>query len=84
MIFKHETSRIFYEDENGRVLAEITFPSEMEAVANITHTYVDDSLRGQGIAGKMMEMAIEQIKSEGKTPKFTCSYAVKWAEQNYK
>ncbi|MHC1722061.1 MAG: GNAT family N-acetyltransferase [Aminipila sp.] len=83
MIFKHEHSRIYYKDQNGKVLAEILFPTDADGTANITHTFVDDSLRGQGIAGKLMEMAMEQIKSERKTPKFTCSYAIKWAEKNY-
>ncbi len=83
MIFKHERNRIYYADESGKVLAEILFPTEEDGKANITHTFVDDSLRGQGIAAKLMEMAVEQIKSEGKVPQFTCSYAAKWAEKNY-
>lgn len=83
MIFKHENNRIYYADDSGKVLAEIAFPADKQGVANITHTFVDDSLRGKGMAAKLMEMAIEQIKVQGRTPKFTCSYAVKWAEKNY-
>ncbi|QAT43764.1 GNAT family N-acetyltransferase [Aminipila luticellarii] len=82
MIFKHESARIYHEDQNGKVLAEILFPSEPGGIANITRTFVDDSLKGKGIASKLVEMAVEQIKMEGRTPKFTCSYAVKWAEKH--
>lgn len=84
MKFKHQKNRIYYADENGRLLAEICFPFEGDNIANITHTFVDDSLRGKGIAGILMKMAIEQIKIEHRIPKFTCSYATKWAEKNYK
>lgn len=48
MDFQSETGRIFLEDEYGRLLAEVTFPSVSARVADIRHTFVDDSLRGQG------------------------------------
>lgn len=45
MDFQSETGRIFLEDESGRLLAEVTFPSVSARVADIRHTFVDDSLR---------------------------------------
>ena len=47
MEFQHETGRIFARSDSGRLLAEVTFP-EQDGVAVINHTFVDDSLRGQG------------------------------------
>ncbi len=84
MLFKHQKDKIYHTDENGKVLAEIDFPTDKDGFANITHTFVDGNLRGRGLAAVLMQMAMEQIESEGKTPKFTCSYAAKWAEKNYK
>ena len=49
MKFQYEAERIYAEDEAGRLLAEVTLPVK-DGVANITHTFVDDSLRGQGVA----------------------------------
>ena len=40
------TGRI-YAEKDGTLVAEITFP-EQDGVAVIDHTFVDDSLRGQG------------------------------------
>ena len=44
-----------YLDEEGTTIAEILFPKENDDTICITHTYVDDSLRGQGIAKKLVE-----------------------------
>ncbi|WP_246240676.1 GNAT family N-acetyltransferase [Anaerocolumna sedimenticola] len=79
---KHESNRIYLNDENGNMIAEVTFPAISENAVNIDHTYVDDSLRGQGIAGKLMEEVVKQLKEENKKANLTCSYAVKWFEKN--
>ena len=78
MDFQSETGRIFLEDEYGRLLAEVTFPSVSARVADIRHTFVDESLRGQGVAGQLMEAAARQIRAEGKKARLTCSYAAAW------
>lgn len=77
MDFIYETGRIYMQDETGRVIAEITFP-EVNGVANINHTFVDDSLRGQGIAGKLVQAAADKIVKDGNRITATCSYAVQW------
>ncbi len=82
MEFKQESNRIYLENEEGSMIAEVTFPAISEQVVNINHTFVDDSLRGQGIAGKLMEEVVKQLKAENKKASLTCSYAIKWFEKN--
>ena len=82
MIFVHEPYRIYGMDENGKVLAEITFPRTEPGVYTIEHTAVDTSLQGQGIAGKLIRSAVEDIKSRGGEVRATCSYAVRWLEKH--
>ena len=77
MEFIHEEERIFALDESGKLIAEVTFPIT-DKMANINHTFVDESLRGQGVAGQLMKAAVEQLKSKGLRAVPTCSYAVKW------
>ncbi|MGI6027829.1 MAG: GNAT family N-acetyltransferase [Candidatus Heteroscillospira sp.] len=77
MEFTHETGRIFALDGDGKVIAEVTFPVA-DGVATIDHTFVDGSLRGQGVAGKLLAAAAEDIRSQGLKANPTCSYAVKW------
>jgi predicted GNAT family acetyltransferase len=78
MEFERKGNWIFKRDEGGEVVAEVTFPNLREGVVVINHTYVDDSLRGHGVAGELVEAAYDAIKAEGKKAVLTCPYAVKW------
>ena len=82
MEFIHEKERIYANNEAGEMICEITFPEVEPGVFDIDHTFVDDCLRGQGIAGKLMEAAVQQIREAGGSIKATCSYAVSWLEKN--
>lgn len=82
MDFKTENQRIYREDENGKIIAEITFPETEKGVFTIDHTFVDDSLRGQGVAGQLVRLAVEKIKEQGGKVTATCSYAKSWLEKN--
>lgn len=77
MDFIYETGRIYAEDASGDLAAEITFPAS-NGIAEIDHTFVGDSLRGQGIAGQLVKAAAEQIIKDGNKIKATCPYAVSW------
>lgn len=78
----HEPSRIYGTDENGKVIAEITFPLTAPGVYTIDHTIVDSSLQGQGVAGQLVQAAVYDIESQGGQVQATCSYAVKWLEKH--
>ena len=77
-----EPNRIYCTDENGKVLAEITFPEASVGVFDIAHTFVDDSLRGQGIAARLVDLAAEEIKKRGGKLTASCSYAKHRLEKN--
>ena len=78
MDFEMEPSRIRLADTQGQTIAEVFFPEEQDGIVNITHTFVDDSLRGQGVAGQLMEAVAMRLRREGKRARLTCSYAVRW------
>lgn len=79
MEFRQEPGRIFATGEDGRLLAEVTFP-EREGTAEIDHTFVDPSLRGQGVAGQLLQAAADTLRAQGRKARPTCSYAVRWFE----
>lgn len=81
MELQYEKGRIFALDPEGKLIAEILFPS-LNGVAAITRTFVDESLRGQGMAGHLMEAAVDQIRSGGLKARPICSYAAKWFEKH--
>lgn len=82
MDFITEPNRIYAEDASGKLLAEITFPEIKPGICTIDHTFVDHSLRGQGIAGKLTELAVSAIQMQNKQVTATCAYAQRWLEQH--
>lgn len=83
-MFIKEKERIYMKGEDDRILAEVTFPEIESGVYDINRTFVDDSLRGQGMANKLVTEAVNQIRSGGNTVSASCSYAIKWLEEEDK
>lgn len=86
MDFIYESNRI-YKTDNNKVIAEVTFPNISDITAsnstvNINHTFVDNSLRGQGVAGQLMEAVATKLREENKKAVLTCSYAISWFEKH--
>lgn len=81
MEFKTEENRIYATDPAGTLMAEVTFCIR-DGVAVIDHTYVDPSLRGTGMAGRLMEEAVRKIQADGNALSATCSYAVAWLQRH--
>lgn len=77
MTFTKESNRIFC-TQDGRTLAEVTFPEVGPGVVVIDHTWVDPSLRGQGTAGQLMQAVVELLRADGRKAQATCSYARAW------
>jgi len=70
-----EENRIYLQDENWNILAEIDFEKIDEKTYNISRTFVDDSVRGQGIGSELVEKAITYLTSKWYKVSATCSYA---------
>lgn len=80
-MFRTKQNRIYMEDEQGKLIAEITFPETAPGVFTIDHTFVDGSLRGQGVASKLVQAAVDEIHSNGGEVRATCFYAAKWLSE---
>jgi uncharacterized protein len=70
-------NKIEYE-ENGKIMAEILFIIQSDGIVDICHTQVDESLRGKGVAGRLMERAAIELRLTHRKAIPTCSYAIKW------
>lgn len=79
MEFKRVGNAIVGHDSQGKVVAEITFPVSAtdENVVVADHTFTDPSLRGQGIAGQLVDAMVKEMEGEGKKIKATCPYVVR-------
>ena len=84
MEFRTYKNRIVLVDDEEQALAEIDFPAmeEEPGTVEITHTYVDESLRGRGLAGKLMARLITYLERNQLKAYPSCSYAVDWFEKH--
>ena len=82
MEFIKEENRIYAKNKEGMLIAELTFQTKENNIYNIDYTFVDESLRGQGIAEKLVEEAVKTIKEKGGKVEATCSYANKWLQEH--
>lgn len=79
----HKTDHsVFATNDAGETIAEVTFPPVADGVVDLNHTFVDPSLRGQGIAEKLLIQATEIIRAKGLKTLTSCSYAAKWFSKN--
>jgi predicted GNAT family acetyltransferase len=82
MEFTYLDGQIALYGPDGALLAQITYPEREPGVVEIDHTFVDQSLRGQGMAGKLMEAAAAELRRSGRKAVPTCSYAAAWFEKH--
>ena len=70
-----EKGRFYLEDEQGKLMAEITYRQEGSTLyAN--HTYTDPKYRGQSLAGKLLERLVAFARENDYKIMPVCSYVV--------
>lgn len=74
MEFQKKEGRIYRQNDQGEDIAVITYVPVTDDVVDANHTFVDPSLRGQGVAEKLVEALVEDMEKEGKKIKPGCPY----------
>lgn len=82
MEFIYESNRVYVVNEEKKLIVNATFPFIKEGVVVVDHTFVDPSLRGQGIASILMMHVYEHIKKLNLKAVATCPYAVVWFKKH--
>ena len=82
MNYQYETDKIFANDDKGELMAEIDFCVVRDGVIDITHTFVNPVLRGQGIAGQLMELIVDYMRRNKLKAIASCSYSNSWLQKN--
>jgi predicted GNAT family acetyltransferase len=70
------TGGSFSIDEGGVRVAEMTYRRTGASRILIDHTWVDERLRGQGVARNLLDAAVAWARGTGTKVSATCSYAV--------
>ncbi len=82
MEFQIKNNRLYAEDADGKLLAELTFPARDERRVNVDHVFVDESLRGQGVASQMMERICAHVREREILIVAKCPYAIEWFKKH--
>lgn len=82
MDWKFENGRIYSVNENNELMAETTYVLKENGEVDINHTYVNPQLRGQGVAGAMMEEVAGYLRKQSLKATATCSYANSWLKKH--
>lgn len=82
MNWNYENGRVFSVGENDELMAEATYVPVDNGTVDIDYTYVNPVLRGQGVAGQMMEAVAEQLRKDGLKAVASCSYANTWLSRH--
>lgn len=82
MKYVYEPHQIFVTNEERKVIVKATFPFIKQGTVVVDHTYVDPSLRGQGIAGQLMKEVYDYCKKMNYRVVAKCAYAVVWFKKH--
>lgn len=76
MEFIHEPGIFYANDQTGKRIAEVTYQAfENNQSLVLDHTFVDDSLRGQGIARQLVDQVVALARANHQTILPLCTYA---------
>ena len=84
MDFTFEKDKISIKDENNKEVAKVVYEERKEKEITVTHTFVDESLQGQGIAKKLMDELCRFATEKDMNIVSECSYATKYLEKQGK
>ncbi len=73
---------IFYITTDNNIVAEMVYVNISEDVFVITHTEVDESLRGKGVGNLLVDKAVDYARRNGKKIKSACTFAKALLEKN--
>lgn len=76
MEIKRGNNKFYIGENESEMIAKITWKDGGNNIIVINHTIVDPSLRGQGIAGKLLKEVVDMARKEDLKIVPVCSYAV--------
>ncbi|WP_042148552.1 GNAT family N-acetyltransferase [Paucisalibacillus sp. EB02] len=79
---KQGQAKFFIGKDEVNPKAEITYQKDSNGNLVVDHTYVSDELRGQGMAGQLVDKVISYARQEGVKIVAECSYAQKYIDRN--
>ena len=74
---EHGKNGAFFIDEDGEWIAELAYVRSGDGEITITHTEVDEKLKGQGVGEDLVKAAVEFARENNLKVKSQCKFATK-------
>lgn len=73
---ENEQRRGFFIEQEGKVVAEMTYSRVNDKLIIVDHTLVNDSLAGQGVARSLLDALVAWARTSSTKVLATCPYAI--------
>lgn len=77
-----EGKGMFYIEQNGDIIAELTYTRQDNGILTLDHTETDPAMKGKGLAKKLVEYSVEFARKEKIKIDPLCEYAAKLFERH--
>ena len=78
----HESNQEFTLTRDGHA-GELAYARPSEQVIDFTHTFVDEALRGQGVADELARAALAYAREQHLKVKTTCTFMAGFVQKNH-
>ena len=83
MSIKHNTTDQEFTTARDGHTAELAYARPSDDIIDFTHTFVDEALRGQGIAEELARTALAYAREEKLKVKTTCTFMAGFVKKHH-
>lgn len=73
--FLEDEKRFYINDQQGKMIAEISFVPSGDKLTIIDHTWVDEVLKGKGVGKKLVALVVAKMRAENRKIIPLCPFA---------
>ncbi|MCI1186917.1 N-acetyltransferase [Hymenobacter sp. DH14] len=83
MSIQHDTTNQEFTTTRDGYAAELAYARPSDDVIDFTHTFVDEALRGQGVADELARTALAYARDEKLKVKTTCTFMAGFVKRHH-
>ena len=68
--------------QDGQVIGHLSYRELGDGVVDLPHTKIEPGHEGQGLAGRLVRHALDELRAQGRRVRPTCSYVARYIERH--
>lgn len=81
VITRNETASQWQAVQSGEVVGHLEYQTA-PGVVSLIHTEVDGSHAGRGLAGRLVQSALDDVRASGQQVRPVCPYVARWIDRH--